>query len=160
MHQRRSVRLQAQEAVARIWPANAFWLITGITDAKHGHVACAVDTADSFYPERHFAPRRAALPYFELACDMFLSVYKDEKTPSAERERELEIRLLQCEMARDEEEAALAKADEGDLADRLELAYRRLARVKETAPRPNDGLEPHSDHDAAPPKKSRAKVKK
>ena len=118
------------EAVARIWPANAFWLITGITDSKHGHVACTVGTADSFYPERSRPTRKAAQEYFEHTCDMYLRVFKEERIPSQVQETEDERRLLQLERFRDAEEAALAKAEEGDLVDRLELADRRLARLK------------------------------
>ncbi len=148
------------EAVARIWPANAFWLVTGLTDAKHGHVACAVGAADSFFPERHFATRAAARAYFEHACDMYLRAYKDEKLQPEEVAREHEVRLLTLEISRDAEEAALAQTERRDLADRMELANRRLARTRETAESTDDVAPKVSDINPATPKKSRIKVKK
>lgn len=148
------------EAIARIWPTNAFWLITGLTDAKHGHVACAVGTADSFFPERQYATRKAAQQYFEHACNMYLRVYKDGRVPSEEREADDERRLLLLETWRDAEEVALGKAEERDLADRLELADRRLARLKEATARPADIEQIQPSATSTNKKKSGAKAKK
>jgi hypothetical protein len=148
------------EAVARIWPANAFWLVTGITDAKHGHVACSVGNADAFFPERHFATRRAALTYFELASDMYLRIYKDEKPMSEEQTAECEMRLLMLERSRDEEAATLSRAEENDLQDRLGLAIRRLERLKESAASRQDHARTQTDPGAVTGKRSGTRVKK
>lgn len=148
------------EAVARIWPTNAFWLITGLTDAKHGHVACVVGSADSFFPERHYATRKGAQAYFEHACDMYLRVYKGERVPSQKQEAEDDRRLLLLETWRDAEEAALGKAEERDLADRLELADRRLARLKEADAKTTNIEQFQPDGTSTTKKKSNAKAKK
>ena len=49
------------QAIARTWPEHAFWLSTGITDAKYGHTS-----PDGSVLENHYLHRNDAAEYFRL----------------------------------------------------------------------------------------------
>lgn len=91
------------QAVGRLWPEYAYWLLTGTTDAKHGHVACQAESTQ-VYPERNFGPRNAARAYFLHVLEMFNRTYGDgHQYPDEVSEKEAHVRLSQLEMARDAE---------------------------------------------------------
>lgn len=68
-HNKQRPTTEMVQFVARAWPQYAFWLVSGITDARHGHQA--PDDCDP-YPENFLTPRRGAEPYFRHAVDMLL----------------------------------------------------------------------------------------
>lgn len=108
---------------SRLWPTYAFWLITGITDARHGHVSCRnPGTQGAFFPERGMQPRNAAKPYFEQAIHMFRRVYGEGLSlhDRPEFHQEEMMRLLSLELARVAEDEAVSKLD--NLALERELA--------------------------------------
>ncbi|WP_156924041.1 hypothetical protein [Stutzerimonas chloritidismutans] len=107
-HGKQRPTLEMLLAVARLWPDYAFWLMTGVTDAKHGHVSCRKAAAKSFYPERSFRRRKAARGYFLHLIEMFNRTYGDGdgfESDAEELEARAELALL--ELARDNEEQLL-----------------------------------------------------
>jgi hypothetical protein len=120
------------EAIARLWPCYAFWLATGITDAQHGHVSCRDGQVQAFFPERMYALRNAARPYFEHALDMFQRVYGTGRVllPDGIRQ-EFEVKLLMLQIARNAEESALAATEVDNLPDELRAAKKALAQIQQ-----------------------------
>lgn len=75
------------EAMAKMWPWYAFWLVTGITDATNGHVA--PETAQTF-PERVYDPSDETQQYFRAQLDLAQKLCIDaEINMDDERERML-----------------------------------------------------------------------
>lgn len=100
------------QAIARLWPEYIFWLMTGVTDAKHGHVSCRISGGKSSFPERAFRRRKAARNYFLQLIDMFTRTYGDgEEYESDAEELEAKAELALLELARDNEEKMLKEAD-------------------------------------------------
>lgn len=117
------------EAVARLWPCFAFWLVTGVTDAKNGHVACGYYSAGTqFYPERPHVPRNAARPYFDHLLDMFRRCYGDGPSWGDEvLEKDAFVSLLRLEVARDAESQALSETEpnSGDVLRQARDSYQQ-----------------------------------
>lgn len=110
-------------AVCTRWPKFAFWLSTGITDAKHGHVDS--DGAASF-PERRRARRKAAEGYWEMATIMLAWQHRVmESKESADEDVEYgishaqKIQLLELEIGRNAEQHALAGVEDAELVAEL-----------------------------------------
>ncbi len=110
-------------AVCERWPKFAFWLATGITDAKHGHVDS--EGAASF-PERRRARRKAAEGYWEMATTMRawqqrISADKESADDDAEYgiSRTQKIHLLELEIGRNAEQQALSGVEDAELIDEL-----------------------------------------
>ncbi|HBN8613193.1 hypothetical protein P3C94_11080 [Pseudomonas aeruginosa] len=100
------------QAVAQTWPEYAFWLATGVTDARSGHISCRDGDSRHFYPERSCAPRHLAKPYFKQMIEMFRRLYGDKDPyPTEVMEREAETELVRLELARESEDQALRAAD-------------------------------------------------
>ena len=114
------------QAVARQWPSLAFWLVTGVTDAKHGHVSCCGDRSGSFYPERPTAARLNAQPYFLQLIEIFEHCYGHRPPYQGPAlEKEALVKLARLELARDSEELSLREASAESAMDALRDA--RLA---------------------------------
>lgn len=64
------------QALARLWPEHTFWLMTGVTDSKNGHIACGKSSAA--YPEAAppFNNPISAL-YFAKAISMVTALERD-----------------------------------------------------------------------------------
>lgn len=62
------------QALARLFPHYAFWLVTGITDAANGHVA--PDNAQTF-PERLYAQSDGAFQYFRRSLVLFRRLFEE-----------------------------------------------------------------------------------
>lgn len=110
-------------AVCERWPKFAFWLATGITDAKHGHVDS--DGAASF-PERRRARRKGAEGYWEMATTMRAWQQRIlESKESADEDIEYgishtqKIQLLELEIGRNAEQQALAGVEDAELVAEL-----------------------------------------
>lgn len=115
------------QAVARQWPGFAFWLITGVTDAKHGHVSCYGRRLGSFYPERPYALRNNAQPYFVQLVELFDHCYGARAAyESASQEKEAMVKLARLELARDAEELSLRESEGESSMDALKSARRAL----------------------------------
>lgn len=100
------------QAVGQLWPEFAYWLLTGVTDARHGHVSCRDGTPCQFYPERSYGPRSAARPYFMHTLEMFRHTYGDKNEyPTEVMEKEAMVQLVRLELAREGEELALQGGD-------------------------------------------------
>ncbi|WP_052273567.1 hypothetical protein [Pseudomonas aeruginosa] len=96
------------QAIARQWPEYAFWLITGVTDARYGHISCRDGIRREFYPERRFGRRGTAQLYFTHLIEMFRRKYGDKSLyPLESMEREAAATLIQLEMSRRAEDQAL-----------------------------------------------------
>lgn len=135
------------EAVGRLWPEYVFWMITGVTDAKHGHVSCRYKPGKAFYPERHYVPRNAAKRYFAQLIDSFERTYGDgEPYENHVEELEAKIQLAELEVAREAENSALSEIELTaiqalrDLRARLDVALKALDNGT-----PLDMHEPHMD---------------
>lgn len=120
--------------VARCWPSYAFWLATGITDSRHGHVSCRDNNVGAFYPESDIPEmmlRSAARPYFDQAMLMFRRVYGTGLAlPSQETRAEDQLRLLTLLVERIAEEESLSKAEHAMLVSRLSAVRAALHRSK------------------------------
>jgi len=100
------------ESVAQLWPEFAFWLATGVTDAKNGHVACVNGVSKQFYPERPSSQRNAAKPYFNQLIEMFRRSYGEGPGwLDAATERDAQVQLLKLEVARDAERLAFSEVE-------------------------------------------------
>lgn len=73
-NRRQKPTLQMMEAVSRIWPQYAFWLMTGITDATNGHLA--PDTALTF-PERLYGGSSVHEQYFSKSLRLYEKLYEE-----------------------------------------------------------------------------------
>jgi len=71
------------EAAARAWPQYAFWLLTGITDCKHGHTTPIAKA----YPEHWNGPLANSNEYFAHAVHMYKTVYGSGPGYSSEEEQ-------------------------------------------------------------------------
>lgn len=124
------------EYVARSWPSYAYWLATGVTDARHGHVSCRDGKVGAFYPEsdlRQIAARNAARPYFEQTVMMFRRVYGTGLAlPTEEARSEEQLRLLTLMMTRNGEEAMLSQSEDPILSDEFEEANAHLRRIQQS----------------------------
>jgi hypothetical protein len=119
------------EAVGCLWPEYVFWMITGVTDAKHGHVSCRYKPGKAFYPERHYVIRNAAKRYFAQLIDSFERTYGDgEPYENHVEELEAKIQLAELEVAREAEDNALCEIEKTaiealrDLRARLDVALK------------------------------------
>lgn len=120
------------QAIAQLWPEYAFWLATGVTDARNGHISCRDGARRQFYPERACAPRRAAKPYFTQLIEMFRRKYGDMPLyPSELMEREAETELARLDLSREGEDQALKSADGTLEALQKAEATERAARERE-----------------------------
>jgi len=110
------------EAVCFRWPQHAFWLSTGITDAKYGHVDAQ---GKSSFPERPRAKRNSAERYWEMATTMFgWEKHKESNDGavdeySAISENNDKIQLLELEIGRNAEQQALAGIEDAELVGEL-----------------------------------------
>jgi hypothetical protein len=73
-HRRQRPTPDMIEALARLFPHYAFWLVTGITDATNGHVA--PDNAQTF-PERLYAQSDGASQYFHKSLVLFRRLFEE-----------------------------------------------------------------------------------
>ncbi|MFM0671533.1 hypothetical protein [Paraburkholderia sediminicola] len=73
-HRRQRPTPDMIEALARLFPHYAFWLVTGITDAANGHVA--PDNAQTF-PERLYAQSDGASQYFRKSLVLFRRLFEE-----------------------------------------------------------------------------------
>lgn len=120
------------QAVARLWPEYAFWLATGVTDAKHGHISCRMGAPRQFYPERPYAPRNAAKPYFAQLIESFNRTYGDGNPYESEiEEKEATVQLRRLEVAREAEELALNELDGTSAIEALKKAQTALQLASE-----------------------------
>ena len=120
------------QAVAQLWPEYAFWLATGVTDARNGHISCRDGAHRQFYPERTCAPRRAAKPYFTQLIEMFRRRYGDKsRYPTELMEREAETELARLDLSREGEDQALRAVDGTLEALRKAEAAEQAAKARE-----------------------------
>ncbi|MFM0068430.1 hypothetical protein [Paraburkholderia aspalathi] len=73
-HRRQRPTPEMIEALARLFPHYAFWLVTGITDAANGHVA--PDNAQAF-PERPYTQSDGASQYFRKSLILFRRLFEE-----------------------------------------------------------------------------------
>ncbi|MFL9996482.1 hypothetical protein PQR34_35880 [Paraburkholderia sediminicola] len=73
-HRRQRPTPDMIEALARLFPHYAFWLVTGITDAANGHVA--PDNAQTF-PERLYAQSDGASQYFRKSLVLSRRLFEE-----------------------------------------------------------------------------------
>lgn len=113
------------EAICARWPHYAFWIATGITDAKFGHVN---EKGEASYPEKRRARRKKAEEYWELASKMLAWRLHCEANPDVTEstdgviEHNDAITLLELEIGRNAEQQALASIEDADLvADLVKL---------------------------------------
>lgn len=109
------------EAICARWPHYAFWIATGITDAKYGHVN---ERGEANYPEKRRARRKKAEEYLEQAAAMRVWKAHCEGNPDASdgdgvMERNDAVRLLELEIGRNAEQQALASIEDTDLITEL-----------------------------------------
>lgn len=110
------------EAICVRWPHYAFWIATGITDAKYGHVN---ERGEASYPEKRRARRKKAEEYWELAATMRSWRNHCEENPDAVSDsdgvmaRNEAITLLELEIGRNAEQQALASIEDTDLITEL-----------------------------------------
>ena len=112
------------EAVSRHWPQYAFWLSTGLTDAKNGHVN---DLGKADFPERPRARRNTAERYWELTSAMLgwrnhkiaHNIDDDEDEDAHIINHNENIKLLELEIARNAEQQALAGIEDAELVSEL-----------------------------------------
>lgn len=122
------------QVVAQLWPEHAFWMLTGITDARNGHLACVDGNAESFYPERGFEKRSAANAYFRHALEMYQRRYGEGLTlyDKVVLEYEDSLKLLKLEVARLAESAALSKFDDAALEGEIVQLKDLIRQEKQT----------------------------
>ena len=93
------------EAVARAWPQYAYWLVTGSTDARYGHV-CAdtyaqiARTGRQFYPELSTNAVASTAAYLKLNLDLYRAKYEDHPYVSPDQEEELYTRHQELALER------------------------------------------------------------
>lgn len=115
LEQKQKPTLDMLQWVARLWPNNAFWLITGITDARGGHVSSSDSGIDGvFFPERRMMMRNAAKPYFEQVIHVQRCLQEHGQV-----DHEDAVRVIALELARVAENEALAKLDNKSLIEGL-----------------------------------------
>lgn len=102
-HNKQRPTTEMVQFVARAWPQYAFWLVTGITDARHGHQA--PDECDT-YPENFRTSRPGAEPYFRHAVDMLERRERGEPELLTDL---VELRALATARANDEISAEAAE---------------------------------------------------
>lgn len=122
-HGRQRPTCEMIEAACMRWPQYAFWLGTGITDAKYGHVN---HRGEASFPERRRARRAKAKDYLEHAVSMFgwrrhLSQQSDVQRSDDDHvtEHNDKIALLELEIGRDAELQALSSIENADLVGDL-----------------------------------------
>ncbi|WP_321968950.1 hypothetical protein [Paraburkholderia tropica] len=74
LHRRQRPTPDMIEALARLFPQYAFWIVTGITDSSHGHVAPV--NAQTF-PERLHVEAVAANQYFRRSLVLFRRLFEE-----------------------------------------------------------------------------------
>lgn len=110
------------EAICTHWPHHAFWIATGITDAKFGHVN---ERGEASFPEKRRARRKKAEEYWELASTMQAwKLHREANSHVAESsdgviEHNNAITLLELEIGRNAEQQALASIEDADLVAEL-----------------------------------------
>jgi len=122
-HGRQRPTCEMIEAACMRWPQYAFWLATGITDAKYGHVN---HRGEASFPERRRARRMKAKDYLEHATSMFAWRRHLSQHPEIERndddhisEHNDKIALIEMEIGRDAELQALSSIENTDLVGDL-----------------------------------------
>jgi hypothetical protein len=121
-HSRQRPTCDMIEAICFQWPQQAFWISTGITDAKNGHVDFQ---GKSSYPERQRAKRNSAQRYWELATGMFGWRKHQEENNLPDDEYSLttlaaeKIQILELEIARNAEQQVLAGIEDAELIAEL-----------------------------------------
>lgn len=120
------------QAVAQLWPEYAFWLATGVTDARNGHISCRDGDHRQFYPERSYSPRRAAKPYFTQLIEMFRRTYGDKTQYQTEAmAREAETELARLALSRETEDQALRSTEDTLSALRAAQAAEKAANERD-----------------------------
>jgi hypothetical protein len=103
-HDKQRPTTEMVQYVARTWPQYAFWLATGITDARHGHRAPGNLLP---HPEPPTAVRAGAEPYFRHAIRMLQRAETGQPTLLTDT---VELRALAAARASDEAAAEAAEA--------------------------------------------------
>lgn len=108
------------EALGKAWPQYAFWLTTGITDEKHGHI-------DAYADDDHLSSvggpvtrtRAGQLFQAELQRQSYLEgqLQKDPHFDEDETLRTLEATIRKLTRLRDQEEQTLAELENDDQKD-------------------------------------------
>ncbi|WP_137887635.1 hypothetical protein [Pseudomonas sp. 2FE] len=111
------------QAAAQLWPEYAFWMATGVTDAKHGHISCRDGGKRQFYPERRYELRNAAKPYFSQLIESINRRYGDANPfENAVEDCEAMVRIARLEVAREAEEQALNSEEGASAIEALRTA--------------------------------------
>jgi hypothetical protein len=99
------------EAVAKLWPEHAFWLVTGITDAQRGHIDPYGPPETGTSLDAIYMERRAAARVFRAAIDRAEYIEtRLQENPHFEQDDQvvkLESLLVQLRRLRDEEERTM-----------------------------------------------------
>lgn len=122
-HGRQRPTCEMIEATCIHWPQYAFWLGTGITDAKYGHIN---HRGEASFPEKRRARRTKAKDYLEHAASTFNWHRHVAQHPEIQRteedyvaEHNGKIMLLELEIGRDAELQALNAIENTDLIQEL-----------------------------------------
>lgn len=109
------------EAACTHWPQYAFWISTGITDAKYGHVD---HKGEASFPEKRRARRQKAEMYWQAAIEWcglerFFAAHPEVDKYEGNQTQNLHVWLLELEIGRNAEQQALAAIEDADLVSDL-----------------------------------------
>lgn len=119
------------EALARAWPQYAFWMVTGTTDARYGHVSA--DTYGQLdgdgrpvYPEVAHNATASTAAYLKLNVKLYVAKY--ELTPHLPPEdlHILENRHAQLDLERLSQIQAVAEIEKRHLQETISRTNRHL----------------------------------
>jgi hypothetical protein len=110
-HGRQRPTAEMIEVVCKAWPEYAFWLATGGTDTRHGHITPEAQS----WPEEERNVRGGAKSYFRKVVDM-AKLNRGELDAATLKQHQAELRKLGW--TRKAEEESLDVADEYDWAQK------------------------------------------
>lgn len=106
------------EALARAWPQYAFWMVTGVTDARYGHVSA--DTygqlkgdGRAVYPELNDGAVASTAAYLKLNVRLHAAKYESTPYLTPEELEALEKRHAQLDRERLSQIEAVAAIEKG-----------------------------------------------
>ena len=112
------------EAVGRAWPQYAYWLVTGTTDARYGHVSADVYASmqkkgRAVYPEVTASATASTAAYLKLGIDLYAAQYEAGSHFPEEQRYDLETAHMKLGLERLSQVEAVAPIDKADLQEAI-----------------------------------------
>ncbi|VVD71760.1 hypothetical protein PEP31012_00642 [Pandoraea eparura] len=108
------------EALARTWPQYAYWMVTGTSDARYGHLCADTWAAQqgkgrAFYPETEANAGASTAAYLALSIKLYAARYEFAPCIPPEQHAELELQHLKLDLERLSQIEAVAPMDKASL---------------------------------------------